>query len=301
MSDFTCNACPRACKASREDAFSLGICSVEKRIKISRAALHYWEEPCLSGKKGSGTIFFSGCNLKCVYCQNRDISDGQVGYYITEDELAEAMYELRDQGAHNINLVTPSHYYLQIKPVLEKVKKDLGIPILANTSSYDSVESLREMEGLIDIYLADFKYISSDIAGKYSKAPDYPEVAQAAIAEMYRQVGECVFDEQGMLKKGVIVRNLLLPGHVKESAEAIRYIYETYGDKVFISIMSQYTPYRIPSEYPEINRQVTKREYKRLLDKVMDMGISNAFIQEGEVAKESFIPDFQNSNPRNNQ
>lgn len=301
MTDFKCTACPRGCKVSREDSASLGICSVEKRIKISRAALHYWEEPCLSGKKGSGTIFFSGCNLKCVYCQNKEISGGQVGYYISEDELLSEMYRLRDEGAHNINLVTPSHYYREIKPVLQKAKKDLGIPILSNTSSYDSVEVLKEMAGLIDIYLADFKYVTSEIASKYSKAPDYPEVAKAAIAEMYNQVGPCEFDEDGMMKKGIIVRNLLLPGHVKESAEAIRYIYNTYRDDVFISIMSQYTPYKIPENYPELNRQITKREYKRLLDQVMDMGVSNAFIQEGEVAKESFIPDFQSNNPRNNQ
>ncbi len=301
MSDIACTACPRACGALRQDAASLGVCSVENRIKISRAALHYWEEPCLSGKNGSGTIFFSGCNLKCVYCQNKNISAGQMGYYLTEDELVREMYSLKDQGAHNINLVTPSHYYLQIKSALQRVKTDIGIPIISNTSSYDSVNVLKEMEGVIDIYLADFKYISPDIAAKYSKAPDYPKVAKAAIAEMFRQVGPCEFDDSGMMKKGVLVRNLLLPGHVKESVEAIRYIYETYGDNVFISIMSQYTPYKISEEYPELNRQITKREYKRLLDQVMDMGVSNAFIQEGEVAKESFIPDFQNSNPRSNQ
>ena len=301
MTDGKCMSCPRKCGALRESAQTLGICSVEKRIKISRAALHFWEEPCLSGNRGSGTIFFSGCNLKCVYCQNRDISGGRTGYYVTEDELAREMYRLRDEGAHNINLVTPSHYYHEIKPVLERVKGDIGIPIVSNTSSYDSVEVLKEMEGLIDIYLADFKYVSPDLAMKYSHAADYPAVAMDAIAEMYRQTGPCVFDRDGMLKSGIIVRNLLLPGHVKESAEAVEYIYRTYGDNVYISIMSQYTPYKIPDEYQEINRCVTKREYKRLLDRVLDTGVTNAFIQEGEVAKESFIPDFLNNNPRNNQ
>ncbi len=260
---------------------------------ISRAALHFWEEPCLSGKEGSGTVFFSGCNLKCVYCQNKEISRDAVGREVTTEELASEFLNLEAQGANNINLVTPSHYYPRIKEALLLVRDRLKIPVVANTSSYDDVDVLRTMEGLIDIYLADFKYITPELAGKYSKAPDYPEVAKKAIAEMFRQVGEPEFDRRGMMKKGIIVRNLLLPGHVKESKECIGYIYETYGDSVYISIMNQYTPFKIPEEYKELDRKCTKREYERLIDYAIDLGITNAFIQEGETALESFIPPFE--------
>ncbi len=260
---------------------------------ISRAALHFWEEPCLSGKEGSGTVFFSGCNLKCVYCQNKEISRGIAGHEVSVEELSEEFMRLKALGANNINLVTPSHYYPQIRESLLLVKDRLGIPVVANTSSYDDVDTLRTMEGLIDIYLADMKYMSSELADRYSKAPDYPEIAKKAITEMFRQVGEAEFDERGMMKKGMIVRNLLLPGHVRESKECIRYIYETYGDSVYISLMSQYTPFRIPEEFKEIDRKCTKREYARLLDYAMELGVTNAFIQEGDVATESFIPDFE--------
>ncbi len=260
---------------------------------ISRAALHFWEEPCLSGKEGSGTVFFSGCNLRCVYCQNKEISRAAVGREVSKEELAEEFLKLQDMGANNINLVTPSHYYLQIKDSLLLVKDRLRIPVVANTSSYDDVDVLRSMEGLIDIYLADFKYITRDLAERYSKAADYPEIAKTAIAEMFRQVGTAEFDDRGIMKKGIIVRNLLLPGHVKESKECVRYIYETYGDSVYLSLMSQYTPFKIPEEYKEIDRKCTKREYARLVDHAIGLGITNAFIQEGDVAKESFIPPFE--------
>ena len=260
---------------------------------ISRAALHFWEEPCLSGKEGSGTVFFSGCNLRCVYFQNKKISRAAAGHEVSTEELAGEFLRLQDLGANNINLVTPSHYYLQIKESLLLVKDKLHIPVIANTSSYDDPEILKEMEGLISIYLADYKYASEELARKYSNAADYPKVARTAIAEMFRQVGEPEFDERGMMKKGIIVRNLLLPGHVKESKECIRYIYETYGDSVYISLMSQYTPYKIPEEYKELDRKCTKREYERLVDYALELGITNAFIQEGDVAKESFIPEFE--------
>ncbi len=260
---------------------------------ISRAALHFWEEPCLSGKEGSGTVFFSGCNLKCVYCQNKDISRAAVGHEVSREELAKEFLKLQDMGANNINLVTPSHYYLQIKESLLLVKDELKIPVVANTSSYDDEEVLKSMEGLIDIYLADFKYISPELAGKYSKAPDYPEVAKKAIEEMFRQVGGPEFDERGMMKKGIIVRILLLPGHVKEAKECVRYIWETYGDSVYLSLMNQYTPFRIPEEYKELDRKCTKREYDRLVDFAIGLGITNAFVQEGDTASESFIPPFE--------
>ena len=301
MAEF-CTACPRHCGADRET--SAGFCGVKNKIMISRAALHFWEEPCLSGteedrngasqenRRGSGTVFFSGCNLRCVYCQNRKISRGEAGRYITKDELAAEMLRLRNIGAYNINLVTPSHYYLQIAEVLKTVRPVLGIPVVSNTSSYDSVEIFRQMDGLIDIYLADYKYDSSELARKYSAAADYPEVARNAIAEMVRQTGTPEFDENGMLKKGVIVRILLLPGHVHEACACVDRIYNTYGDNVILSLMSQYTPVDIPAEYPELNRRVTKREYERLVDHALEIGVENAFIQEGDVAKESFIPEF---------
>ena len=260
---------------------------------ISRAALHFWEEPCLSGKEGSGTVFFSGCNLRCVYCQNKEISRAAVGREVTVSELGEEFLKLQDMGANNINLVTPSHYYPQIRDAILQVKNRLKIPVIANTSSYDDTEVLKTMEGLVDIYLADFKYITPELAKKYSNAVDYPEVAMKAIGEMHRQAGSATFDERGMMTKGMIVRNLLLPGHVKESKECVKYIYETYGDSVFISLMSQYTPFKIPKEYKELDRKCTKREYERLVDYAIELGITNAFIQEGDVAKESFIPDFE--------
>ncbi len=260
---------------------------------ISRAALHFWEEPCLSGEEGSGTVFFSGCNLRCVYCQNKEISRAAVGREVTEEELGKEFLRLQQMGANNINLVTPSHYYRQIRESLLLVKEKLKIPVVANTSSYDDTEVLKEMEGFIDIYLADFKYITPELAARYSNAADYPEIAKKAIAEMFRQVGDPEFDERGMMKKGIIVRNLLLPGHVKESKACVEYIYKTYGDSVYISLMNQYTPFKIPEEFRELNRKVTKREYARLVDYALELGITNAFIQEGDTAKESFIPEFE--------
>lgn len=269
-----------------------GVCGSPNKILITRSALHFWEEPCLSGKEGSGTVFFSGCNLHCVYCQNRDISRAAVGREVNTEELCEEFIKLQNMGANNINLVTPSHYYLQIKEALKQAKSKLHIPIVSNTSSYDSVAAIKEMEGLVDIWLADYKYDNPEVAQRYSKAKDYPEVARAAISEMVRQVGDPEFDERGMMKKGVIVRQLLLPGHVKESKSCVKYLYETYGNKIFISLMSQYTPIDIPEEYSEINRKCTKREYERLIDYALELGVENAFIQEGDVAKESFIPEF---------
>ncbi len=292
MNSSFCNECPRRCNADRSSTGKPGVCGSPNKILITRAALHFWEEPCLSGKEGSGTVFFSGCNLHCVYCQNRDISGGAVGKEVTSSELCEEYLRLQDIGANNINLVTPSHYYLQIKESLEMARGKLHIPVVSNTSSYDSVETLKEMEGLIDIWLADYKYDSSELAARYSKAPDYPSVARKAIAEMFRQTGTPEFDERGMMKKGIIVRQLLLPGHVKESQACVKYIYETYKDDVYLSLMSQYTPFDIPEEYSEINRKCTKREYEKLVDYALELGVENAFIQEGDVAKESFIPSF---------
>jgi len=289
-----CKSCPRKCNKERREGevSSYGYCKVSVRPKVARAALHFWEEPCISGEAGSGTVFFSGCNLGCVYCQNREIAAGVRGKEISVERLAEIFLELQEKGANNINLVTPSHYYAQIKAALLLVKEMLTIPVISNTSSYESVEVLREMEGLIDIYLADYKYADSAPAKKYSHAADYPQVAAEALKEMFRQVGEPEFDDRGIMKKGMIVRHLLLPGCGEDSKAVLRYLYETFGDSVFISIMNQYTPLSQVEKYPELNRRITEEEYEEIVDYAIHLGIENGFIQEGETAEESFIPAF---------
>ena len=284
---MSCIRCPRNCKERTQ-----GYCKVSGTLKVARAALHFWEEPCISGEEGSGTVFFSGCNLGCVYCQNADIARGVVGKEISVDRLSEIFLELQEKGANNINLVTPSHYYPEIKQALLKVRESLTIPVIANTSSYDSVEALRQMEGLIDIYLADYKYFDSALAAKYSAAVNYPRVAAAALKEMYRQVGEPVFDSEGRMKKGMIIRHLLLPDCMEDSKAVLRFLYETFGDSVYISIMNQYTPLSHVKAYPEINRRITAEEYDEIVDYAIELGIENGFIQEDETAEESFIPSF---------
>ena len=290
---MSCYRCPRGCGAERKNGqeATYGFCRVPEQPVLARAALHFWEEPCISGEEGSGTVFFSGCNLQCVYCQNRPIASGVVGRTVTTERMAEIFLELQEQGANNINLVTPSHYYPEIRQALLSVRGQLHIPVISNTSSYETVEQLREMEGLIDLYLADYKYASSKLAKKYSHAEDYPEVAMQALREMFRQTGEPVFDEQGRMKRGMIIRHLLLPGYVEESKQAVRRLYEEFGDAVYFSIMNQYTPVGMES-YPELNRRVTKEEYEELVEEAIALGVENGFIQEGETAEESFIPAF---------
>ena len=289
-----CRECPRQCNKERREGLeaSYGYCQVSVLPKVARAALHFWEEPCISGEEGSGTVFFSGCNLRCVYCQNVEIAAGVRGKNISVERLGEVFLELQEKGANNINLVTPSHYYLQIKEALLLVKEKLHIPVIANTSSYDSVEVLQQMEGLIDIYLADYKYVSRELAATYSHAANYPEVAAAALVEMFRQVGEPEFDERGIMKKGMIVRHLLLPGCKEDSKAVLKFLYETFGDSVFISIMNQYTPLSHVENYPELNRRITEEEYEEIVDYAIELGIENGFVQEGETAEESFIPAF---------
>lgn len=265
-----------------------------QEIMVARAALHMWEEPCISGERGSGTVFFTGCPLKCVYCQNRKIALGSVGKRISADRLTEIFIELQEKGAHNINLVTPTHYVPQIVSALRAAKhKGLSIPVVYNTGSYETVETLRLLDGLIDIYLPDCKYYSSELSEKYSHAPNYFEVADAAIAEMVRQVGKPVL-EGGMMKRGVIVRHMILPNCTRDSKEVIHHLLQKYGNDIFISIMNQYTPLEEGlQEYPELCRKVTKREYEKVVDYAISLGIENGFIQEGDTAKESFIPDFE--------
>ena len=287
-----CNLCPRECGAQRNNN-KKGICGTANQIIVARAALHYWEEPCISGEKGSGAVFFGGCNLHCVFCQNQEISCGQSGKVIDESRLAEIFLELMEKGANNINLVTPGHYLPQIISAVEKARNQgMNLPIVYNCGGYEKVDSIRRLEGLVDVYLPDFQYFSSDISQKYSNAKDYAQVAKLAIEEMVRQQNKCVFDQQKIIKKGVIVRHLLLPGCLKDSKKVIRYLYSKYGDNIFISLMSQYTPLAHVQKYKELNRRVTNREYNQLVNYALELGVINGFTQDREVASESFIPYF---------
>ena len=286
-----CNICPRKCGVDRAKA--KGYCGMSDRVKISRAALHMWEEPCISADKGSGTVFFSGCNMKCVFCQNKDISHDGFGKEITVEHLADIMLRLQSEGALNINLVTPTHYTLQI---IEAVKiarqKGLSLPIVCNTSGYENVRTVKLLKDTVDVWLPDFKYIDNEKAVRYSNAPGYAEIAKRALDEMVSQQGECVFDKDGVIQKGVIVRHLVMPGGVGDAKKITRYLHRRYGDKIYISLMSQYTPCTDLSLYPEIDRKVTAAEYDEVVDFAVDIGVENGFIQDGERASESFIPPF---------
>ena len=287
-----CLLCPRKCGINRRTG-QTGVCGVSSEIKVARAALHYWEEPCISGKKGSGAVFFSGCSLHCVFCQNREISDGKEGKVISKERLSDIFMELADKGANNINLVTPGQYIPDIVWAVNDAKsRGMKLPIIYNTSGYENVTELKLLEGIVDVYLPDFKYMDSTLSARYSRAKDYPSVAKQALSEMVRQQPDVVIDDvTGLIQKGVIVRQLLLPGHVNDAKAVLKYLYDTYHDHVYISMMSQFTPIAL-KDYPEINRTVTRREYERLVDYALEIGITNAFIQEGDVAKDSFIPAF---------
>lgn len=288
-----CRLCPRNCGADRADG-QKGFCGVTAELKIARAALHMWEEPCISGEEGSGAVFFFGCSLGCVFCQNRSISRGQSGQTVSTERLAEIYLHLQEQNANNINLVTAGHFVPQVAESLKIARKNgLYIPIIYNSSGYEKAETLKLLEGLIDVYLPDFKYMDPALAEKYSYAADYPAVAEDALKEMFRQVGTPVFDERGMIQKGMIVRHLLLPGHVKDSRHVVEYLLETYQDMIYISLMNQYTPMPAMKKDPQLSRKVTAREYERLIDHAISLGLTNGFIQEGETAKESFIPEFK--------
>lgn len=287
-----CLLCPRKCGINRSTG-QTGVCGVSSEIKVARAALHYWEEPCISGKRGSGAVFFSGCSLHCVFCQNREISDGKEGKVISKERLGDIFIELADKGANNINLVTPGQYIPDIVWAVNDAKsRGMTLPIIYNTSGYENVTELKLLEGIVDVYLPDFKYMDSTLSARYSRAKDYPSVAKQALSEMVRQQPDVVIDDAtGLIQKGVIVRQLLLPGHVNDAKAVLKYLYDTYHDHVYISMMSQFTPIAL-KDYPEINRTVTRREYERLVDYALKIGITNAFIQEGDVAKDSFIPAF---------
>lgn len=304
-----CDLCPRDCKVDRSEG-KIGYCGMTNRLKVARAALHMWEEPVISGNNGSGAVFFSGCPLRCVFCQNHNIAIGINGKEISVERLVEIFFELKEKGANNINLVTPTHFILQIRDALMIAKsKQLNLPIVYNTGSYENVESLKSLEGLIDIYLPDLKYFSSQISEKYAAAPDYFAKAVAAIEEMYRQVGKPMFYKEGtsydpveynpedaniLMGKGVIIRHLLLPGCREDAKKILEYIHQKYGDSVYISIMNQYTPLKTVETFPELTKRVEKEEYDQVVDYAIDIGVENGFIQEGDTADDRFIPEFGN-------
>ena len=288
-----CEICPRKCRKNRLQG-EAGFCRVTgENVFLGRAALHYYEEPCISGTEGSGAVFFSGCSLRCLYCQNKPLSDFTLGKEVTVDRLAEIFLELEKRGANTLNLVTPTHYAFQIEKALKQAKsRGLSLPVVYNTGGYERKETLKALNGLIDVYLTDFKYMDSGLAGALSAAPDYPEAAKTALEEMVRQCPAPEFNERGIMAKGVIVRHLLLPGHVKNGKDTVEYVYRTYGDRVWFSLMNQYTVMGSFPDHPELGRTVTKREYGRFIDFALGLGVKNAYVQEGETMKESFIPEW---------
>ena len=306
-----CRLCPRNCGVDRSK--KTGFCGETNEIRAARAALHMWEEPCISGERGSGAIFVSGCSLHCVFCQNEDISRGLAGKEIDDKRLVEIMHELKAKGANNLNLVTPGHYVPTVIKAVEQAKNEgLDIPVIYNTSGYETVDTIKALEGVVDVYLPDFKYMNPQIAEKYSHAGDYPPVAKLAIEEMVRQKSRCLFyperstlkdsmkngtvtseaEEGYLIGQGIIVRQLLLPGLLSDAKEIVRYLHERYGDSIYLSLMSQYTPLKHVEKYPELNRKVTDEEYEAYIDYAIEIGVEKGFIQEGDVAEESFIPHF---------
>ena len=280
---MVCNLCPRRCGAERGDFTPGGVCASPTLPRIARAAPHFGEEPCISGVNGSGTVFFSGCNLRCVFCQNAQISRGGTGKTVSVQRLRDIFLELQDKGVHNINLVTASHY---VEPVAEALREaKLSIPVAWNSSGYDSVEALRRLEGLVQIYMPDFKYASSEPARRYSAAPNYPEVARAAILEMYRQTGSFVLDENDMLKSGVLIRHLILPDNERSSREVIDFVADNFpGDMVLFSLMSQFTPMPGTERFPELQKTVSPELNDRLIGYMCARGIESGFWQEPDSA-----------------
>lgn len=285
----SCSLCPRECKANRNE--KTGYCGESATLNLTRAALHMWEEPCISGKNGSGTMFFRGCSLKCIYCQNYAIAHNEGGKAVSVDEFAKACLKLQQKGAHNINLVTPTHFVPHVIEGIKMARKEgLTIPVVYNTSGYEKAETITLLKDTVDIFLTDFKYIKEETAKKYSNAENYARFAKSALGEMVKIAPSPTF-ENSLMTKGVIVRVLLLPDHLIETKMIVKYLYETYGDNIYISLMNQYTPIK-KHEYENLNRTVTDYEYKSLVEYAMHLGVKNAFIQQGDTAKESFIPEF---------
>ncbi len=283
-----CSVCPRNCHAERN--INTGVCGVGEKFKIARAAPHFWEEPCISGEKGSGTIFFSGCSLGCVYCQNYEVSHSAFGKEVNENELMKIFDNLIEKGVHNINLVTPTHYAPMLTKVLYEYKSP--VPIVYNSSGYEKADTLKMLEGLVDIYLPDIKYFDSAPAKKYSGAEDYFEYASSAVLEMYRQVGDIVTDENGIAKKGIIVRHMVLPGNISQAVKVFSWVAENLSTETHISVMRQYTPHGKAKEMPPIDRKLSSREYKIVKDKILALGFENCYFQSKESSTENFIPNF---------
>ncbi len=283
-----CSICPRGCLAERSE--TSGICGAGEKFKIARAAPHFWEEPCISGEKGSGTVFFSGCNLGCVYCQNYEVSHESFGKEINETELMKTFDNLIEKGVHNLNLVTPTHYAPMLAKVLKEYKSP--VPIVYNTSGYERAETLKLLEGLVDIYLPDIKYFDSAPAKKYSDAEDYFEFASSAVLEMYRQVGDMVTDENGIAKKGIIIRHMVLPGNISQAVKVFSWVRDNLPPETYISVMRQYTPFGKAKELPPIDRKLSSKEYKIVKDKILALGFENCYFQSKESSAENFIPNF---------
>lgn len=287
-----CKLCPRECGVNRLEG-KVGFCKSGSEVKISRAALHKWEEPCISGINGSGTVFFSNCTLGCVFCQNHVISQEGVGKEVSISRLSDIFLELQDKGANNINLVTATQYIPQIISALDLAKeKGLNIPVVYNTSGYEKIETLKLLHGYVDIYLPDFKYFNDKFSLRYSNAKGYSFFATKAIDEMVSQVGSPIFDENNIMKRGVIVRHLMLPGLLFDSKKIIDYLYNRYGDKIYISIMNQYIPLNNANKYEEINKYLDKRHYDSLINYAIKLGVENAFVQDEGTNIESYIPEF---------
>ena len=286
---YICSLCPRNCRAERSDDSGRGFCKAGQLPKIARAAPHFWEEPCISGTRGSGTIFFSGCVLSCVFCQNHKISTGGCGKTITVDELVCHIKRLESEGVHNINLVSPTPYIESIIRAFEKYKPE--IPIVYNTGGYEKPETIKRLDGIVDIYLPDMKYIRSSLSAKYSGAADYFAYALPALKEMVRQTGKPVFDADGMMKRGTIVRHLILPQNTRNSIEVLDLLDEIFGDQILISLMGQYVPLAKAEQYPEINRRITSREYNKVLEHLGELGL-DGFAQDLQSAREDYVPEF---------
>lgn len=284
-----CNLCPRNCNAQREEYSGKGFCKMGTLPKIALAAPHYWEEPCISGKNGSGTVFFSGCTMKCVFCQNYEISSLGQGKYVTAQELSEIYRQLEEKGVHNINLVTATHFIYEVLKSFEIYMPK--IPVVYNCGGYEKVETLKRLEGIVSVYLPDFKYGFDELGVKYSNAPNYVETAANAIAEMVRQRGKVQFDEEGMIKSGVIVRHLILPNHTKSSIRVLEIIKENFGDNVLVSLMGQYIPMGTADRFEKLNRKITKREYNKVLDVLYSLNL-DGFAQELKSADKKFVPKW---------
>ncbi|MBQ2898357.1 MAG: radical SAM protein [Oscillospiraceae bacterium] len=287
-----CNLCPRKCGADRLSG-KTGFCGGGRDLKVARAALHFWEEPCISGESGSGTVFFSGCTMRCIFCQNREISRGEAGKIISIERLAEIFLELQAKGANNINLVTPMHFAPQITAALDISRKNgLSLPIVWNTGGWEIPESIAAVKNYSDIWLTDMKYFDDSLAKNFSDAKNYFEIASASLRKMVEQTGEAVFDENGIMQKGVIVRHLVLPGHTDDSKKILRWLWENFGNRIWVSIMNQYTPLCTDERFPELFRSVSDEEYDDVIDFAAELGFENAFVQEGGAVGESFIPPF---------